>query len=313
MIPSQPRRMEAMRPIREILEAGSVAVIGASRDPQKSGAQLIHVLQKVGYKGHVAGVNPQGGEVFGTPLFRSLEEVPFPVDLAVLHIPPQLVPAALSQCVRKGVKGAVISSEGFAETGPEGARLQEEVKGILRSSGMRAFGPNTLGIVNTQTGLTTSYYSSRHMLKPGSIGFAAQSGIFVGALLRYLSSFEGLQISKGIGMGNKVDVDESDALSYLMDDEQTKIIGMYLEDVRDGRRFLEIAKKAVAKKRVLIIKGGRTSEGARATASHTASMMVEDAVFEGAMRQAGVLRMTWIDDFIRALKGFLTMPIPQGG
>jgi acyl-CoA synthetase (NDP forming) len=302
-----------MRPIREILEAGSVAIIGASRDPQKSGAQLIQVLQKVGYKGKVAGINPQGGEVFGIPLFRSLGEVPFPVDLAVLHIPPHLVPEALSECARRGVKGAVISSEGFAETGPEGARLQEEVGKILRSSGMRAFGPNTLGIVNTETGLTTSYFSSRHMLKPGSIGFAAQSGIFVGALLRYLSSFEGLQISKGIGMGNKVDVDECEALEYLMLDEQTKIIGLYLEDVRDGRKFLKTARAAAARKPVLLMKGGRTEAGARATASHTASLAVRDAVFEGALRQAGVIRIYAIDEFIRTLRGFLKMPLPAGG
>ncbi len=302
-----------MRSIREILEAKSVAVIGASRDPEKPGAQLLRVLKRVGYQGQVAGVNPQGGEVFETPLYRSLQDVPFPVDLAVLHIPPQLVPEALRECGRKGVKGVVISAEGFAETGAQGSKYQEEVKEILRSTGMRGFGPNTLGLLNTANGLTTSYFAAPYMLKPGPIGFAAQSGIFVGALLRYLSSSEGLQLSKGIGLGNKVDVDESDALSYLMDDEQTKIIGMYLEDVRDGRRFLETAKKAVAKKPVLIIKGGRTREGARATASHTASMMVEDAVFEGAMRQAGVLRMTGIDDLIRALKGFVTMPIPQGG
>ena len=302
-----------MRSIREILEAGSMAVIGASRDPQKPGAQLIHVLQKVGYKGNVAGVNPQGGEVFGAPLFRSLEEVPFPVDLAVLHIPPKLVPAALNDCVRKGVKGAVISSEGFAETGPEGAAIQDEVRKILRASNMRGFGPNTLGLVNTATGLTTSYYSSRHMLRPGSIGFAAQSGIFVGALLRYLSSFEGLQISKGIGMGNKVDADESDALEYLKGDGQTKIIGLYLEDIRDGKRFLETAKAAVAKKPVLLMKGGRTEAGARATASHTASLAMQDAVFEGAVRQAGMIRVSAIDEFIRILRGFLKMPLPLGG
>lgn len=301
-----------VRSIREILESKSVAVIGASRDPEKPGAQLLRVLKKVGYQGQVAGVNPQGGEVFETPLYRRLQDVPFPVDLAVLHIPPQLVPEALRECARKGVKGVVISAEGFAETGSQGAKYQEEVKDILRSTGMRGFGPNTLGLLNTANGLTTSYFANSYMLKPGRVGFAAQSGIFVGALLRYLSSFEGLQLSKGIGLGNKVDVDESDALSYLMDDEQTEIIGMYLEDVRDGRRFLETAKKAVAKKPVLIIKGGRTREGARATASHTASMMVEDAVFEGAMRQAGVLRMTGIDDLIQALKGFLTMPIPRG-
>jgi len=302
-----------MRSVREILESRSVAVIGASRDPLKPGAQLLNVLKKVGFRGQVAGVNPQGGEVFETPLYRTLEEVPFPVDLAVLHIPPALVPAALKECARKGVKGVVISAEGFAETGAPGAKYQEEVRAILRSTGMRGFGPNTLGLVNTATGLTTSYFSSSRMLKPGSIGFVAQSGIFVGALLRYLSSFEGLQISKGIGLGNKVDVDECEALAYLMEDEQTRIIGMYLEDVRDGRRFLEVARKATAQKPVLLLKGGRTREGARATASHTASLAVEDSVFEGAVRQAGILRIFAIDEFIRTLKGFLNMPLPRGG
>ncbi|NWF56563.1 MAG: CoA-binding protein [Syntrophaceae bacterium] len=302
-----------MRPIREVLDAKSVAVIGASRDPEKPGAQLLRVLKKVGFQGLVAGVNPQGGEVFETPLYRNLEEVPFAVDLAVLHIPPRLIPPVLQDCVRKGVKGVVISAEGFAETGEEGAQYQEEVKKILRSSGMRGFGPNTLGLVNTATGLTTSYYAGPRMLRPGPIGFAAQSGIFVGALLRYLSSFEGFQLSKGLGLGNKVDVNESDALSYLAEDEQTRIIGMYLEDVRDGRRFLETARRAVAKKPVLLIKGGRTQEGARATASHTASMAVEDTVFEGALRQAGVIRLTGIDEFVRSLKGFLNMPLPKGG
>lgn len=302
-----------MHSLREIMDAGSVAVIGASRDPQKSGAQLLRVLKEVGYKGRVAGVNPQGGEVFGFGLFPSLGKVPFPVDLAVLHIPPQAVPAALADCARKGVKGAVISSEGFAETGPEGAALQQEVKKILRSSGMRGFGPNTLGVVNTATGLTTSYYSTPAMLVPGPIGFAAQSGIFVGALLRYLSSLPGLGISKGIGMGNKTDVDECDALEYLAGDEQTAIIGLYLEDVRDGRKFLEKAKAAARKKPVLLIKGGRTAAGARASASHTASLAVQDAVFEGAIRQAGVIRVFSIDEFVRTLRGFLAMPLPTGG
>jgi len=299
--------------VREVLESKSLAVIGASRDPQKSGAQLLKVLKKVGFPGQVAGVNPQGGEIFETPLYRTISEIPFPVDLAVLHIPPVSIPAALNECARKGVKGVVISAEGFAETGPEGAKIQEEVRAILRSTGMRGFGPNTLGLVNTATGLTTSYFATPRMLKPGSIGFVAQSGIFVGALLRYLSSFEGLQISKGLGLGNKVDVDESEALSYLIDDEQTRIIGMYLEDVRDGRRFLEVARKAALQKPVLLLKGGRTPEGARATASHTASLAVEDHLFEGAVRQAGVLRMFGIDDFIHTLKGFLNMPLPQGG
>ncbi len=301
-----------MRPIREVLEAQSIVVIGASRDQEKPGAQLLKVLKDVGYQGRVGGVNPQGGEVFGVPLYQNMGEVPFDVDLAVMLIPPRFVPDALRDCARKGVKGVVISAEGFAETGPEGAKHQEDVKAILKSSGMRGFGPNTLGLVNTETKLTTSYYASPRMLAPGSIGFAAQSGIFVGALLRYLSSLDGLNLSKGIGLGNKVDVNEADALSYLMDDEQTKIIGMYLEDIKDGRLFLNNLKEAVSRKPVLLIKSGRTQAGAKASASHTASLAVEDTVFDGAVRQAGAIRLYAIDDFIRTLKGFLNMPLPKG-
>ncbi len=301
-----------MRPIRDILDAQSVVVIGASRDQEKPGAQLLNVLKEVGYVGRVAGVNPQGGEVFGVPLYPNVRDVPFEIDLAVLLIPPRFVPQALRDCAVKGVKGAVISAEGFAETGTEGATYQEEVRAILKSSGMRGFGPNTLGLINTQTKLTTSYFANPRMLAPGSIGLAAQSGIFVGALLRYLSSLDGLNLSKGIGLGNKVDVNESDALSYLADDEQTKIIGLYLEDVKDGNLFLENLKKATAKKPVLIIKSGRTQAGAKASASHTASLAVEDSVFDGALRQAGTIRLFAIDEFVRTLKGFLNMPLPTG-
>ncbi|MDD5414519.1 MAG: CoA-binding protein [Smithellaceae bacterium] len=301
-----------MRSIGEILDAQSVVVIGASRDPEKPGAQLLKVLKEVGYRGRIAGVNPQGGDVFGTRLYPKMQDVPFEVDLAVLLIPPKFVPAAIQDCARKGVRGVVISAEGFAETGPEGAGYQEDVRSILESSGMRGFGPNTLGLVNTKNKLTTSYFANTQMLEEGSIGFAAQSGIFVGALLRYLSSLGGFHLSKGIGLGNKVDVNESDALAYLTQDDQTKIIGLYLEDVKDGRLFAEKLKAAVAEKPVLLIKSGRTQAGARASASHTASMAVEDAVFDGVVRQAGAIRLYAIDDFVRTLKGFLNMPLPRG-
>lgn len=301
-----------MRPIRDILEAQSVVVIGASRDQEKPGAQLLKVLKDVGFAGRVAGVNPQGGNVFGVPLYPSVRDVPFEIDLAVLLIPPRFVPDALRDCAARGVKGAVISAEGFAETGTQGATYQEDVRAILKSSGMRGFGPNTLGLVNTQTKLTTSYFANSRMLASGHIGFAAQSGIFVGALLRYLSSLTGLHLSKGIGLGNKVDVNESDALSFLADDEQTKIIGLYLEDVKDGGRFVKNLKKATARKPVLIIKSGRTQAGAKASATHTASMAVEDSVFDGIVRQAGAIRLHAIDEFVRTLKGFLNMPLPAG-
>lgn len=298
--------------VEEVLDAKSVAVIGASRDPSKPGAMLLEVLKKTGFQGRVAGINPQGGSVNGLTLYRSLEEVPFQVDLAVMLIPPRLVPQATAACAQKGVKGIVISAEGFAEAGPQGALIQEEVHRILLSSGMRGFGPNTLGLVNTSTGLTTSYFATPRMLEPGSVGFAAQSGIFVGALLRYMSSMEGLRLSKGMGLGNKMDVNECDALEYLASDPQTRIIGMYLEDVRDGRRFLETARSAVEKKPVLLLKGARTPEGAKASSSHTASLAVEDRIMDGALRQAGVLRVESIEELVSSLKGFLSMPLPKG-
>ncbi len=301
-----------MYSVGEVLASESLAVIGASRDIYKPGALILKVLQDVGFKGQVAGVNPRGGEVYGQPLYKSIEEVPFRVDLALLLIPPGFVADAVLACAKKGVKGVVIGSEGFAEAGEEGRRYQEDLRAALRSTGIRGFGPNTLGIVNTETGLTTSYFSDARMLTPGSVGFVAQSGIFVGALLRYLSSLDGLHLSKGMGLGNKVDVDESDALAYLREDEQTRIVGMYLEDIRDGRRFLKEARETVRRKPVLLLKGGRSEEGAKAVASHTASLAVNDSVLEGALRQAGVLRMSGIDELVATLKGFQWMPLPRG-
>jgi len=301
-----------MRSVREVMESKSIAVFGASQDPLKPGALLIEVLRQTGFIGRVAGINPRGGEFRGVTLYPSLDEVPFDVDLATMIIPPVAVPEALRDCARKGVKGVVISSEGFAESGEEGKAIQEEIRTILRSADIRGFGPNTLGLVNTETGLLTSYLANSSTMIPGSVGFAAQSGIFVGALLMYMSSFPVYRISKGLGLGNKVDVDESDALEYLAGDEQTRIIGLYLEDIHDGRRFLKEARRAVSKKPVIVLKGGRSEAGSAATASHTASLAVNNAILDGALHQAGVLRVRTIDELLATIMGFQWAPLPRG-
>ncbi len=294
------------------MESRNIAVFGASQDPFKPGALLMEVLCQTGFKGRVAGINPRGGSYREVPLYPALEDVPFDIDLAAMIIPPRAVPQALRDCARKGVKGVVISSEGFAEAGEEGMAIQEEIRSILRSADIRGFGPNTLGLVNTETGLLTSYFANKNTIIPGSVGFAAQSGIFVGALLLYMSSFPVYRISKGLGLGNKVDVDESEALDYLAGDEQTRIIGLYLEDIRDGRRFLEAARSAVRRKPVILLKGGRSEEGSAATASHTASLAVNDAVLDGVLRQAGVLRVTGVDEMLATIMGFQWAPLPRG-
>lgn len=301
-----------MTSVKEVLESKNIAIFGASRNPLKPGALLIATLQENGFKGRIAGINPGGGSFQGVSFYQSIEDVPFEVGLVSMIIPPPAVPEALRACARKGVKGVVISSEGFSESGDAGRAIQEEIKTILRETGIRAFGPNTLGIVNTETGLTTSYFANRNMLTPGSVGFAAQSGIFVGALLMHMGAFPVYRISKGLGLGNKVDVDESDALEYLAGDDQTKIIGMYLEDIRDGNRFFQAARKAVRQKPVILLKGGRSEVGGTATASHTASMAVNDAVLDGILRQAGVLRVKKIEEMLSMIMGFQWAPLPRG-
>ena len=298
--------------LKDVMESKNIAVFGASKNLEKPGSTLIAVLKQTGFKGNIAGINPGGGEIHGTPLYPTIDDVPFDVDLAVMIIPPAAVVSAVADCARKGVKGVVISTEGFSESGEQGRRYQNEIVDILKKNGLRAVGPNTLGLLNTQTGLTTSYYADAGALSKGVIGFAAQSGIFVGAFMRYLSGFKHLGISKGLGLGNKMDVNECDALDFLAEDEQTEIIGIYLEDIRDGKNFLVSAKNAVAQKPVLLIKGGRTSAGSQATASHTASLAVDDKVLEGALHQAGVLRMAGIEEMLASLMGFTWMPLPKG-
>lgn len=301
-----------MRSLKEVLESKNIAIFGASQDPLKPGSLLIATLQQNGFEGRIAGINPKGGAFQGVPLYPSIEEVPFDVDLVSMIIPPPAVPEALRACARKGVKGVVISSEGFSESGDDGRAIQQEIRSILREADIRGFGPNTLGLVNTESGMTTSYFANRNMLSPGSVGFAAQSGIFVGALLMHMSAYPVYRISKGLGLGNKVDVDESDALAYLAEDEQTRIIGLYLEDIHDGTRFVQAARKAVLRKPVILLKGGRSEPGSSATASHTASLAVNDTVFEGILRQTGVLRAKRIDEMLAMIMGFQWAPLPKG-
>ena len=160
-----------MHSIKEVMGSKNLAIFGASRDPEKPGALLLKVLKDTGFQGKVAGVNPQGDQMHGFTFYRKLDDVPFSVDLAVMLIPPRAVPVALNDCARRGVKGVVISSEGFAEAGAEGNQYQTEVRKILTASGMRGFGPNTLGIVNTATGLTTSYISNERSARARTYRF----------------------------------------------------------------------------------------------------------------------------------------------
>jgi len=305
--------MESQREnnISAFFEPTAVAVLGSLKDNGGPGYGAIKNMLDFGFTGKIYPINPSGGEVLGLVAYPSLSEVAGPVDLAMVIIPPPAVPEVIEQCAQKGVKAVIIGSEGFAEASEEGAVLQRQVVDIARRSGLRIIGPNTIGVVNTANGLTTVPYTIGYdkFLK-GGIAYCGHSGL-VSAHSHPMGP-HAYPLSKICDFGNKCDVNEVDLLSYLADDPETKVIVMHLEDVKDGRKFVETARKAVAKKPVLIFKPGRSEAGARAAASHTGSLAGDDRVYDAAFKQAGILRANNWREFWEIPRVFASQPLPQG-
>jgi len=222
-----------------------------------------------------------------------------------------VVPEIIEHCVEKKVKAAIIVSDGFAERDEQGARLQQEVVRIARSSGLRLLGPNTIGVVNPYVGLITSQYGVLYeKIHTGSIALCAQTGLIGPSTM----PFEDMQygISRICDFGNKCDIDEIDLLEYLGNDPKTKVIAMHLEDIRDGRSFMRKVKEVVSKKPVLILKPGRTEESRKALASHTGSLAGEDRIYDSAFKQAGVIRVSTYKELFDLAKIFAYQPLPAG-
>jgi acyl-CoA synthetase (NDP forming) len=222
-----------------------------------------------------------------------MKEVPSEVDLALVMINGRSVPGIIPECAARSVRGIIVVSDGFAERDEDGARLQKEIVEIAGSHGIRLLGPNTAGVVNMSNGLNLCPYNGgSYPLKKGAAAICAQTGMVNPQAIPYRGISIG--ISKICDFGNRCDVDECDMLEYLEKDPETKVISMYLESIRDGRRFLETAGRITVRKPVLILKSGRTREGAAASASHTGSMAMDDDIFDAVCAQTGILRL---DDF----------------
>ncbi|MCS7282473.1 MAG: acetate--CoA ligase family protein [Anaerolineae bacterium] len=300
--------------LREIFASRSVAVVGASKDPFKAGHQVVRTLLAVGYEGKIYPVNPNETEILGLPCYRSVTEIEEFVDLVVVCLPGKAAVTVMEEVERRGdVKGVVVLAAGFAETGiPENVEAQQRIAEIARRSGVRVFGPNCIGIMNPETRLVTGFHPGVRLV-PGNVGFVTQSGALGGSLVTLaLSQPKPLGFARFGHVGNMCDVTNVELIEAYGDDPAVRVIAVYLEGVRDGREFMRVAGQVTRKKPVLVLKVGRTESGARATLSHTATLAGSDAVYDGAFRQCGVVRVDTMQDLIAGAKAISMLPRPRG-
>lgn len=293
--------------IRYLFEPRSIAVIGASHDPDKIGYKILQNITEGGFRGRIYPVNPKGGEILGHPVAKSVGDIDGDLDVAVTVVPSRYVIASAEACAAKGVKHNLVISSGFSEVG----NLEEERRLIAlgREHNMRILGPNIFGLYSATASLDATFGPGG--ILPGNVAIITQSGA-LGLAMIGKTAVENIGISAMVSVGNKADIDEADLLRYLVEHEQTKSILMYIEGVRDGAELVATLKEVTRRKPVVVIKSGRSKRGAAAAASHTGSLAGSDEVFGAIMRQCGVQRAENIKDGFNLCKFLATNPVPQG-
>ncbi|MDX9715493.1 MAG: acetate--CoA ligase family protein [Dissulfurispiraceae bacterium] len=292
-----------------LFEPKTIAVIGASTDPAKVGYSVLYNLITYGFSGRICPVNPSAPEILGLKAYRNVSEIDGGIDCAVIVIPAAHVPAALSEAADSGARAAVIISAGFKEAGRDGVKLEDELRRISKERGISIVGPNCLGIINTANNMNATFAGG--MLPKGRIAFFSQSGALGIAILDWAIGNK-IGFSKFISLGNKVNLNEVDFMDYLVDDSETDVILGYIEDVVNGRAFLESAKKATKKKPVIILKSGGTEAGARAASSHTGALAGSETAFRAAFKQSGIIKAEGIQDLFDAALAFAGSRLPRG-
>jgi acetyl coenzyme A synthetase (ADP forming)-like protein len=306
-------RIERAAPsgLEAILRPRSVAVIGASRRPGSIGAAIFRNLLAHGFEGPVYPVNPNAKVVQSVLAWPSISAVPDEVDLAVLAVPAKQVLEAVEECGRKGVKGVVVITAGFKETGPEGQEREKQVREAARRYGMRMVGPNCLGVLNTENDVKLDATFAPAWPPPGGVAFSSQSGALGLAILETASAL-GLGISQFVSVGNKADVSGNDLLEWWENDEGTNVILLYLESFGNPQRFTQIARRVARRKPIAAVKSGRTRSGARAASSHTGSLAGADTAVDAICRQSGVIRTDTIEELFDVAMLLANQPLPLG-
>jgi len=301
---------DASLAIASFFAPGSIAVVGASANPQKIGYVVLDNLQRGRYGGRLYAVNPRSPRILGLrayPDVLALDEAP---ELAILTVPTRAVAKVLDQCGQKGVRSVLIITAGFRETGPAGRVAEDELVATARRYGMRLVGPNSVGVINTSARLNATFAETAPVQY--EVGMFSQSGAVAAAILDWARSID-LGFSKFVSLGNMADLNEVDFLEYLGQDVDTKIIVGYLEGISDGRRFMAAAQRVTKAKPLIVIKVGSTPGGARAARSHTGALASAEAVIDGAFRQAGIIRAITMAEFFDAILCFSYAPLPNGG
>lgn len=291
-------------------EPKSVAVIGASQDPEKVGHSVLKNMVSYGFQGQVFPVNPRAKEILGLRCYPSARAVESRIDLGVLTVPARIVPQVMQDLVAKDCKACVIITAGFKEIGSrEGVELENRIVRMAKDSGMRIMGPNCLGIINPHNGLNATF--GRDMPGKGHIAFTSQSGAMCVAVLDWALGM-GIGFSKVISMGNEADLTEVDFMEALARDEKTRVILGYIEGVKDGRRFLDAAERIGKKKPIVLIKAGGTAAGARAASSHTGALAGSERAFKAAFKQAGIVPARTIEELFDVAAGLAYQQVPKG-
>lgn len=297
--------------IDSILKPRSVAVIGASSKPHTIGSDLMCRLVEYGFTGDIYPVNPKGGEIAGLTAYPSVADIPGEVDLAIVMVNHRFVLDIVDQCHQKGIQGLVIISAGFKETGPEGAQLEKDLNDRLEAYGMRAIGPNCLGVVNTHPSIRLDATFAEELPVRGDIGFVSQSGALGGGILNILKDLN-LGFAQFVSIGNQANFNAEDAMYYWEKDEDVKQILLYMESISNPVNFRQLATRISKKKPILALKAGRSAAGASAASSHTGSLVGADKAADALLKQSGVIREFSLQKLFSTAKIFSNAPLPKG-
>ncbi|HYC00526.1 MAG TPA: acetate--CoA ligase family protein [Candidatus Limnocylindrales bacterium] len=300
-------REQIVAAMRRILRPRAVAVIGASAEEGKIGNSVMKNLVAGGYRGAIYPIHPKAPEIMGLRAYKSVLDVEGDIDVAVFAIPARLVAAAMEEVGRKGIAGAVLIPSGFAEVGEK--ELQDQMLEVARRHGVRVMGPNIYGFYYTPENLCATFCTAYDVR--GKVALSSQSG-GVGMSIIGFSRSTRMGVSAIVGLGNKSDIDEDDLLEFFEQDENTSVIAMHAEDLKDGRAFAEAASRVSKAKPIVMLKAGRTALGARAAASHTGALAGNDKIYEDVLRQCGVVRARSLRDMLEFARGLSVLPSPKG-